>query len=191
MDRALYDFAEAAMGKNTSMSWSLSEAVLRRQVTPLFKRCARGDLTAEQALDVALDFVTARVANTLEVFSVLFHTLELKLDLQMHGVQFVALTELEEFFLGLNADSQWATDESISRKELHPLFVRVATGMISASEAVLIFCDMIISKKELYLDLIHGMCLRLTREILEAQSLEDGPTDDTNGDPESVVNGDE
>lgn len=189
MDRALYDFAEAAMGKNTDMSWSLSEAVLRRQVSPVFNRCARGDLTADQALDVALDFVTVRVANTLEVFNTLFQILETKIDLQMHGETFPALTELEEFFLGLNPEAHWATDEGITHKELHPLFVRVATNRISASDGVIVFCDMIISKKELYLDLIHGMCLRLTRQILDAQWLESGsPTD---GNPERLVNGDE
>ena len=190
MDRALYDFAEAAMGKNSDMSWSLSEAVLRRQVTPVFHRCARGDLTEEQALDVALDFVTARVANTLEVFNTLFQVLEQKIDLQMHGQRFPALLELEEFFMGLNADAQWATDTSITRRELYPLFVRVSAGQLSVKDGVAVFCDMIISKKELYLDLIHGMCLSLTKQILDAQWLEGG-SDESNGDQEKIINGDE
>lgn len=190
MDRALYDFAEAAMGKNTDMSWSLSEAVLRRQVAPVFNRCARGDLSADQALDVALDFVAVRVANTLEVFNNLFQVLEQKIDLQMHGERFPALLELEEFFMGLNADAQWATDASITRRELHPLFVRVSEGRISTNDGVCVFCDMIIAKKEYHLDLIHGMCLRLTRQILDAKWLESG-SGDNNGDQERLVNGDE
>lgn len=191
MDRALYDFAEAAMGKNTDMSWSLSEAVLRRQVAPVFSRCSRGDLSADQALDVALDFVTVRVANTLEVFNTLFQVLEQKIDLQMHGEQFPALLELEEFFLGLNSEAQWATDPGITRKELHPLFVRVATGKISVNDGVCVFCDMIISKKELYLDLVHGMCLRLTRQILAAKKAAETESGDSNGDQERMANGDE
>lgn len=191
MDRALYDFAEAAMGKNTDMSWSLSEAVLRRQVAPVFNRCTRGDLSADQALDVALDFVTVRVANTLEVFNALFQVLEQKIDLQMHGEQFPALIELEEFFMGLNSEAQWATDESITRKELHPLFVRVSSGKISASDGVCVFCDMIISKKEFYLDLIHGMCLNLTRQILAAKAASESGNGDCNGDQERMANGDE
>ena len=190
MDRALYDFAEAAMGKNTDMSWSLSEAVLRRQVSPVFRRCARGDLTADQALDVALDFVSVRVANTLEIFNALFQVLETKIDLQMHGAQFSALLELEEFFLGLNPDAQWATDDGITRKELTPLFQKVSTGRISTTDGVVVFCDMIISKKEFYLDLIHSMCLKLTQQIIEAQREAREPSGGSE-DQERMVNGDE
>lgn len=188
MDRALYDFAEAAMGRNTDMSWSLSEAVLRRQVSPVFRRCARGELSAEQALDVALDFVTARVANTLEIFTTLFQVLETKIDLQMHGKHFPALLELEEFFLGLSPDAQWATDPKITRKELHSLFIRVAAGLINTNEALSVFCDMIISKKELYLDMVHAMCLNLTKQILDAQWLEKGSG---GNDQERITNGEE
>lgn len=188
MDRALYDFAEAAMGKNTNMSWSLSEAVLRRQVSPVFRRCARGELSPEQALDVALDFVTVRVANTLEVFTALFQVLETAIDLKMNGVRFPALLELEEFFLGLNADAQWATDPLITRKELYPVFLRVAAGNMNTSDGVSVFCDMIISKKELYLDMVHAMCLNLTRQILDAQWLEQGSE---GNEAERLANGDE
>lgn len=192
MDRALYDFAEAAMGQNAQMSWSLSEAVLRRQVAPIFKRCARGDLSAEQALDVALDFVTARVTNTLEVFNSLFQVLEAKIDIQMHGSQFPALAELNEFFWGLNSEAQWATDESISRREFHHLFSKVADNTVSIVDGIVIFCDAIIAKKEFYLDLIHGMCLRLTQQILHAQrAREAAASDEGNGDQEKIGNGDE
>lgn len=179
------------MGKNTDMSWSLSEAVLRRQVAPVFSRCARGDLSADQALDVAIDFVTVRVANTLEVFNALFKVLEQKIDLQMHGEQFPALLELEEFFLGLNSEAQWATDGSITRRELHPLFGRVAAGQISVNDGVCVFCDMIISKKNLYLDLVHGMCLNLTRQILAAKAAAETRSSESNGDQERMANGDE
>lgn len=170
MDRALYDFAEAAMGKNTAMSWSLSEAVLRRQVTPVFKRCSRGDLSAEQALDIALDFVGASVTNIFEIFSNLFKVLESRIDVQMHGQTFPALAELEEFFMGLNTESQWSTDKDITQQEFHPLFLRVASGNLTVANGVYVFCDTVIAKKDYYLELIKGMCVRLTQQLLDKQA---------------------
>lgn len=185
MDSALFDFAEAAMGKNTAMTWSVSADVLRRQVAPVFARCANQDLTAEESLDVAMDFVTARVSNMLDVFSKLFETLETRIDVQMHGEDFPALTELEEFFLGLNSEAQWATDRDITRRELRTLFNKVYSGEYSARTGVCVFCDTIISKKDYYLTLIHGMCLRLTEQILEAKKAKESQG------PERMANGDD
>lgn len=169
MDRALYDFAEAAMGRNSEMNWSLSEAILRRQIAPVFTRCARGDLSADQALDVALDFVAVRVANTREVFNQLYQRLEARIDVQLHGEQYPALLELDEFFMGLNLDAHWATDKDITARELLPVFVKVRFGTLTERDGVAVFCDMISSKKEFYLDLIHAICLRLTRQIAVSQ----------------------
>ena len=183
MDSALFDFAEAAMGKNTAMTWSLSADVLRRQVAPVFARCANGDLTSEEALSVAMDFVAARVTTMLDVFSDLFETLNDRIDVQMHGEDFPALTELEEFFLGLNSESQWATDSKITKRELKTLFEKVASGEYSARTGVCVFCDTITSKKDYYLTLIHGMCLRLTEQILEAKKAKESPG------PERTANG--
>jgi hypothetical protein len=169
VDSALFDFAEAALGKNTSMTWSLSTDVLRRQVAPVFIRCSSRELTADEACDVAMDFVTARVTNMLDIFTKLFETLKSRMDVQLHDAQFPALTELEEFFLGLNSEAQWATDIGITKRELHSLFDKVYQGDYSTRTGVYVFCDMIIAKKEYYLDLIHGMCLRLTEQILESR----------------------
>lgn len=185
MDSALFDFAEAAMGKNTAMTWSLSADVLRRQVAPVFVRCASHDLTAEEALDVSMDFVAARVTNMLDVFSKLFETLNSRIDVQMHGSNFPALVELEEFFLGLNSEAQWAVDSEITRRELSTLFDKVYNGEYSAKTGVCVFCDTILSKKDYYLTLIHGMCLRLTEQILEARKASEAQG------PERMANGDD
>lgn len=185
MDSALFDFAEAAVGNNSKMKWSLSADVLRRQVAPLFARCSAKDLTAEEAMDVAMDFVAARVSNMLDIFNGLFHTLSSRIDVQMHGEQFPALVELEEFFLGLDAESQWATDSEITRRELRTLFEKVYSGEYSARTGVCVFCDTITSKKEYYLHLIHGMCLRLTEQILEAKQAKESQG------PERLANGDD
>lgn len=188
MDSALFDFAEAAMGKNTNMSWSLSPDVLRRQVSPVFVRCASRDLTAEEALDVAIDFVVARVSNMLEVFHGLYQTLASRIDVQMHGQEFPALVELEEFFLGLNSDVQWAIDSDITRRELHALFEKVYAGVYNPRTGVYVFCDTIMSKKQYYLDLIHRMCLQLTEEILASRETLGAPVDPDG--PERKANGD-
>lgn len=169
VEKALYDFAEAAIGKNRDMQWSLSASVLRRQMAPVFERCENGDLTAEEALDVAIDFVVASVKNTVDIFGELFQTLEARISEQLPGFTedaLPALTELQEFFLGLNTDSEWATDENITRQELYPLFVRVSLGKIRHGAACSVFCDTIASKRDMYLDLIHGLIVKLTQQIV-------------------------
>jgi hypothetical protein len=186
VDSALFDFAEAAMGKNTQMSWSISADVLRRQVSSVFVRCSNRDLTSAEACDVAMDFVMARVTNMLDIFTDLFATLESRIDVQMHGVEIPALLELKEFFLGLNSDAQWATDSKITRRELQHLFEKVYSGEYSAATGVCVFCDTITSKKEYYLELLHGMCLRLTEQIVEAKQ-----SQETQHNPERTANGDD
>lgn len=185
MDSALFDFAEAALGKNTAMSWSLSADVLRRQVAPVFIRCASKELTAEEACDVAMDFVSARVSNMLDIFNTLYLTLSARLDEQLPGENLPELLELEEFFLGLNSESQWATDIEITKRELHTLFEKVHSGEYTIRTGVYVFCDTITSKKEYYLDLIHGMCLRLTEQILDLRKIQESQG------PERLANGDD
>jgi hypothetical protein len=173
----LFDFAEAALGRNASMSWSISPDVLRRQIAPVFARCANRELSAKEACDVAMDFITARVSNMLDIFARLFTTLESRIDVQMHGVEFPALLELREFFLGLNTEAQWATDTEITRRELCTLFERVSSGEYSAQTGVCVFCDTITSKKEYYLELLADLCIRLTEQIVEAQKSQEAQTD--------------
>lgn len=185
MDSALFDFAEAAVGNNSKMKWSLSADVLRRQVSPVFVRCSSQELTADEAMEVALDFVAARVTNMLDIFNGLYRTLASRIDEQMTGADLPALTELEEFFLGLDAEAQWATDSEITRQELHTLFTKVYSGEYTARTGVCVFCDTITAKKEYYLHLIHGMCLRLTEQILDARTAKE-----TQG-PERLANGDD
>jgi len=190
VESALYDFAEAAMGKNTQLSWSTNPDVLSRQVNPIFTRCAAQELTAEEALDVALDFVTVRVNNLLEVFTDLYNRLASRIDVQMHGVRFPALNELEEFFLGLDGEAQWAIDMEITRRELRKLFEKVYSGEYKTRTGVCVFCDTIIAKKQYYLDRIHGMCLRLAEQIEEAKKAQESEAADSGG-PERMANGDE
>jgi len=176
--RALYDFAEAAIGRNTRMQWSISPSVLRRQVIDVFKRCGEGDLSAEQALDVAADFVRARLENTLGIYTELFDKLEPKLLETFPEVEFPPLIELRELFLGLNPESEWSTSDQILRAELYPLFVRVALGNLMADVAVLIFCDNIMSKTEFYKRLVYDKCVALAKDIEYLESTEAGTSTD-------------
>jgi hypothetical protein len=182
VDRALYDFAEAAMGRNSEMRWSLSTSIMRRQVTPIFERCAEGELSAEAALDIAVDFTAIRVANTLEIFNTLFETLEARIDVQLHGESFPTLVKLQEFFLGLTDDVDWATDQNIARKELYPLFVHVAVGSMQMQDAIIVFCDNVNAKKEFYLELLRALIYTLTEEIVAAQKHHNLKQGTTNGD---------
>lgn len=187
VERALYDFAEAAIGKNHDMQWSLSEAVLRRQVAPVFERCFRGELSPEEALDISVDFVVARMTYTIEVFSDLLNRLETRMGVQIQGMKTPGpILELQELFMGLNPESDWATNEKIARRELYPLFVRVAVGNFDPEHAMIIFCDNIIAKKDFYLELVHGMCFRLAQELAD-RGTDQGPS--SGG--EMVANGDD
>lgn len=190
MESALYDFAEAAMGKNTAMSWSLSSDVLRRQMAPVFRLCGSCELSAEDALDVAMDFVNARVSTMLEVFNQLYSVLASRIDVQMHGVRFPALIELEEFFLGLDGEAQWVTDQVIMRRELRALFEKVYAGQYSAKTGLAVFCDVMTAKKDYYLDRIHAMCLRLAEQIEAAKKAQETEPTDPSG-PERMANGED
>jgi hypothetical protein len=189
VDSALFDFAEAAMGKNTEMSWSLSPEILRRQISPVFDLCAAKELSAEEALDVAIEFVNARVTTILEVFTKLFDTLNSRIDVQMHGIQFPALVEIEEFLLGLDSEAQWAIDGEISRRELHRLFEKVHGGEYSTRTGVYVFCDTIQSKRDFLLERVQGRCLALTQQIMDARKAQE-PTPDPEG-PERMANGED
>lgn len=190
MDSALFDFAEAAMGKNSEMKWSLSPDVLRRQIGPIFDLCASKELSAEEALDVAIEFVNARVANILEVFTKLFDVLRQRADVQMHGVAFPALAEIEEFLLGLDAETQWAIDGEISRRELHKLFEKVSSGEYSTRTGVYVFCDTIKAKRDFLLERMQSRCIALTQQVMQARKAQEPvPTDPE--EPERMANGDE
>src|SRR3954471_1701196 len=102
MDRALIDFAEATKGLNSEMRWTLSEDITRRQMAPVFDRCASGAITPDQALDVCMDCVNTKVRNTMQIFDRLFNTLFYKMTHEFGAYKFPALLELEEFFMGLN-----------------------------------------------------------------------------------------
>lgn len=190
MDSALFDFAEAAMGKNTEMRWSLSPDVLRRQISPVFSLCAVQELTADQALDVAVEFVTARVNTMLEVFTKLFETLCSRIDVELHGKDFPAIVDIQEFLWGLNPESQWATDGGITRRELHVLFDKVYSGEYSQRTGISVFCDTITSKTEYLLELVQQMCMALTTQIIEARKAPEPVTPDPDG-PERMANGDD
>lgn len=174
VERALYDFAEAAMGHNSEMSWSLSEAVMRRQISPVFVLCHSGELAADAALDVATDFVAARVGNTLDIFTDLFTTLDTRIRAQMPDEEkaLPALDRLQEIFMGLNRDTDWSTDNAISRRELRPLFVRVSRQETGVKDAISIFCSNVSAKKDYYLEVIYALAYELTSEIVKAQEQE-------------------
>lgn len=198
VERALYDFAEAAMGRNSEMRWSLSEAILRRQISPVIKCCSTGELTTEQALDVALDFVGARLANTMEIFTELFRTLENKIDIQMHGEHFPTLLTLEEFFMGLDSDTEWVTNSEVARREMRPVFQKVALGSMGTNEALAVFCGNVSAKRDYYLDTVQGLAVALTEEVVMVMegvpplSIPDAPdSGESDEDGERVNDGDD
>lgn len=166
MDRALTELAEATVGLNSELRWTLSEDITRRQVQPAFDRCAEGELTPEQALDVCMDCVVAKLQHTMRVFDSLYSSLAEKLIERYGDTHFPAMLELQEFFMGLESTTQgWSTSEEIAREELYPVFRRVASGNLSSRQGLDVFVDNMIAKRDYTLSVIQNMVVRLATEI--------------------------
>jgi hypothetical protein len=166
MDRALTELAEATVGLNSELRWTLSEEITRRQVRPAFDRCSSGDLTPEQALDVCMDCVTAKLHHSMKVFDSLYTRLADKLTEHYGDTHFPAMLELQEFFMGLESTTtNWSTSETISREELFPVFQRVAKGTLSSGQGTDVFVDNMSAKRDYTLSVIQDMVVRLATEI--------------------------
>lgn len=166
MNRALQDFAEAALGHNSEMSWSLSAPILRRQVTPVFRRCAAGDLSAEQALDIAVDFTMQRTSAIVESFNKLYNALQARVSEQLPDTKLPTMTAFQELFMGLNPEIEWVTDDRITRRELYPIFVRVAVGNLTDQEGLSTFCDQMSAKRDFYLETCQILARKLSEDIV-------------------------
>jgi len=165
MDRALTELAEATVGLDSELSWTLSEDIARRQVSPVFSRCASGELTPEQALDVCMDCVNAKLMYTMDVFDRLYTRLYDKLTDAFGDFHFQAMLALQEFFMGLENTSRWSTSDEIARNELRPVFNRCASGDLSANQALDIFVDNMVAKRDYTLELLQDMVRNLAVEI--------------------------
>jgi hypothetical protein len=166
MDRALTELAEASVGLNSELRWTLSEDITRRQVQPAFDRCASGELTPEQAMDVCMDCVSAKLHHTMKVFDTLYSRLADKLTERYGDTHFPAMLELQEFFMGLESNTvNWSTSETVAREELFPVFRRVASGHLSPRQGLNVFVDNMSAKRDFTLDVIQGMVARLATEI--------------------------
>lgn len=168
--RALVFFTQAALGENENMQWSMSEDILRRQIKPIFERCAQGELTAEESLDTAIDFSKVRFANNLDVLLEEFKDLSDKVG--KYGYE--SFISLQGLLMGLDEESEWVTDEQIMRQEMYYIFVRTSVGKLSPKAACTIFCDHVVTKQKYYLDRIQGLIRELSYEMDEtaAQELE-------------------
>lgn len=165
VDRALYDFAEAVLGHNSDMAWSLSPEIMTRSVKPVFDRLYEGKLTAEQAMTVAMDYVAPRVANNIEKCQSLFADLDQRLGELLDKEILPAQTALNELFLGLNEEFNWTTNPDYMRAELRPSFQRVASGTLSPEQAVMLFVDNLVARMKAMLDTIKGLVEQLSEEL--------------------------
>lgn len=165
MDRALTELAEATVGLNTELQWTLSEEITRRQLEPVFNRCGSGELTPDQALDVCMDCVTAKLHFTMEVFDQLYTRLSQRLSDRYGDTHFPCMMELQEFFMGLESTTQWSTSEQIARAELKPVFERVASGVLGSRQGLDVFVDNMAAKRDFTLSVIKDMVFRLAQEI--------------------------
>src|SRR5690606_10098441 len=117
MDRALTELAEATVGLNSELRWSLSDDITRRQMEPVFSRCASGELSPQQALDVCMDCLTVKITHINKVFDNLYSRLATKLTHSYGDTHFATMGKLQEFFMGLDDTNQWAISEEIFREE--------------------------------------------------------------------------
>jgi hypothetical protein len=165
VDRALSDFSEAVLGHNNEMKWSLSPEIMTRSVMPVFRRCAEGKLTADQALTVAMDFVAARMSNNFKTCQGLFTVLDTRLEALMHGEILPAHDALKELFLGLNEEMNWTTNPENMKAEMRPTFERVASGDLSPNQAVMVFVDGVTTRNEAMLSIINRLIVELAQEL--------------------------
>ena len=166
MDRALTELAEATVGLNSELRWTLSEEIARRQLQPVFDRCTKGELTPEQALDVCMDCTRAKLHHTLKVLDTLYTRLADRLTERYGDTHFPAMLELQEFFMGLESTTiNWATSEQLSREELFPVFQRVASGNLSTKQGLDVFVDNMAAKRDYTFSVIQGMVVQLATEI--------------------------
>jgi len=161
VDRALFDFAEATVGHNSDLVWIFSEDITRRQMAPVFKRCAQGDLSPMQALDVCMDCVAYKLRKSTEVFERLYDTLAERLGSQYNHRLDATLTELQEYFMGLNSEATWALSVEVTKEELLPTFQRCACGDLSPEQALDIYLDNVLAKRDFTLSMLKGMIERV------------------------------
>lgn len=171
MDRALTELAEATVGLNSELRWTLSEEITRRQMQPIFNRCASGELDADQALDVCMDCVLARWGRMAKVFDALYTRLADRLTERYGDTHFSVMLELQEYFMGLESTTTyWSNNVGIIRDELSGLFSRVSSGNLSSRQGLDVCVDNLTTKKEYTLSVIQGMVLRLAEEISDEMS---------------------
>ncbi len=170
VDRALYDFAEATVGHNSDLAWILSEDITRRQMAPVFKRCAQGDLSPSQALDVCMDCLAYKLRKSTEVFEKLYNTLADRLGVEYNHRLDSTLTELQEYFMGLNNEATWSTSVEITKEELLPMFERCAQGNLSSEQALEIYLDNVLAKRDHTLSILKGMIERVALSWKLAQT---------------------
>lgn len=165
MDRALTELAEATVGLNSELQWTLSEEITKRQMEPVFTRCASGELSPEQALDVCMDCMSAKIHFIIEVFDKLYLRLSERLSERYGDVHFPCMLELQEVFMGLENTMQWSTSTEIARSELRPMFERVANGTLGPRQGLDVFVDSMAAKRDYTLSVIKDLVLRLAVEI--------------------------
>lgn len=165
MDRALTELAEATVGLNSELRWSLSDDITRRQMEPIFSRCASGDLTPQQAIDVCVDCMAVKINHINKVFDNLYCRLVDRLTLEYGDTHFAAMADLQEFFMGLDDTNQWAVSEEIFRSETLPVFIRCSEGALGPQQALNIFVDNVSVKRQYTLQLIQDKVRKLAQEI--------------------------
>lgn len=165
VERALSDFAEAVLGQNRDMAWSLSSEIMSRSVRPVFNRLYEGKLTAEQAITVAIDYVVPRIENNIEKCQSLFTVLDNKLEDLLDGTTLPAQTALKELFLGLHEEFNWTTNPRYMRAELQPTFHRVASGELSTTHAVMLFVDNVAARTTGMLEIIKKLVVELSEQL--------------------------
>lgn len=64
---ALDELVEAFIGLSSELEWCTSEDISRKELLPIFRMCASGNLTPEQSLDVVMSNVMVKKDETFTV----------------------------------------------------------------------------------------------------------------------------
>jgi hypothetical protein len=162
--RALYDLAEAVLGRAPEMHWSMDEGIARRESSRLFCRLFEGSTTPDVALEVFVIGMMTKVQHMIRVIDERYNRLIVALT-QDEQAQCPALNDFFEFFTTMSQDSDYAVSEGITRVELKPLFQACYDHVLNPADCEDAVFDYVSAKRETMLLTLQESVKQLNQEL--------------------------
>jgi hypothetical protein len=162
--RALYELAEAVLGRSPEMHWSVDEDIARRETSRLFDRLFDHTTTPQAALEVFMIGTMTKVSNSIGVIEDRYNALVVSLSNEQQD-QCPALSEFFEFFTAVSQSADYCLSETITRRELAPLFQACHEKVISSADCQDAVFDYVTAKRDTILITLQLSVQRLNKEL--------------------------